>query len=240
MQDPTRIPGVLDAVRRVWEGQPELSLPTLFGLLANRGIGWGATDEDLLRELSAMERTRPGTLPLLDARVTARFLLFTEAPGRRVMVDPWRVVVRRPGVSAQPGVWHYATIRPAFVGSPLVITSAEGIDHRLGVLSNITLLDDMPTPTVPDLTGLKRRGMGDAVHLITFTDGSTAVLSHGLDHFTASRRRLEHESSVWESLPACRPGAPLVVQGPGGGPTREYGVVQDIVLLENSPQGSTG
>ncbi|WP_206436356.1 hypothetical protein [Corynebacterium hylobatis] len=240
MQDPMRIPGVLDAVRRVWEGQPELSLPTLFGVLANRGIGWGATDEDLLRELSAMERAHPGVLPLVDARVTARFLLLTEAPAHRVMVDPWRVVVRRPEVSAQPGVWHYATIRPAFVGSPLVLTSAEGIDHRLGVLSSITLLDDMPEPTVPDLTGLNRRGMGDAVYLITLADGATMVLSHGLDHFTAGRRRLEHEASSWESLRACRPGAGLVVQGPGGGPAREYGVVQDIVLLENSPQDSTG
>lgn len=235
-----RIPGVLDAVRRAWEGQPDLSLPTIFGVLANRGVGWGATDEDLIRELSSMERTHPGTLPLVDARVTARFLLLTESPGHRVMVDPWRVVVRRPGVSAQPGLWNYATIRPAFVGSPLVVTSAEGIDHRLGVLSSITLLDDLPAPTVPDLTGLRRRGMGETVHLITLTDGATVVLSHGLDHFTAGRRRLEHESSSWESLPACRPGAPLVVQGPGGGHPREYGVVQDIVLIEDSPQDSTG
>lgn len=233
------IPGVLDAVRRAWEGQPDLTLPTLFGVLANRGVGWGATDEDLLRELSAMERTHPGTLPLVDARVTARFLLRTESPGHRVMVDPWRVVVRRPEVAAQPGVWHYATIRPAFVGAPLVLTSAEGIDQRLGVLSSITLLDDMPTPTVPDLTGLRRRSLGDAVYLITFTDGATVVLSHGLDHFSAGRRRLEHETSNWESLPVCRPGVPLVVQAPGGGRPREYGVVQGIVLLEDSPQDST-
>jgi hypothetical protein len=234
------MPGVLDAVRRVWEGQPELSLPTLFGVLANRGIGWGATDEDLLRELSVMERAHPGTLPLLDARVTARFLLLTEAPGHRVMVDPWRVVVRRPQVSGQPGVWSYATIRPAFVGSPLVVTSAEGIDHRLGVLSSITLLEEMPEPTVPDLSGLRRRGMGDAVYLITLADGTTVVLSHGLDRFAAGRRSLEHESVSWESLTDCRPGGPLIVQGPGGGRPREYAEVQDIVLLEDSPQDSTG
>ena len=54
MHDPLRIPGVLDAVRRVWEGQPDLTLPTLFAMLANRGVGWGAGDEDLLRELAAM------------------------------------------------------------------------------------------------------------------------------------------------------------------------------------------
>ena len=70
MIDPTRIPGVLDAVRRAWEGQPDLSLPTLFGVLANEGIGWGSTDEDLVTALAAMERTRPGFLPRIDDRVT--------------------------------------------------------------------------------------------------------------------------------------------------------------------------
>lgn len=235
-----RIPGVLDAVRRVWEGQPDLSLPTLFGLLANRGIGWGATDEDLLRELATMEHMHPGTLPLLDARVTARFLLLTEAPAHRVMVDPWRAVVRRPEVSAQPGLWRYATIRPAFVGAPLVLTSAEGIDHRLGVLRSITLLDDSPEPTVADLTGLRRRRVGDAVYLITLGDGGTVLLSHGFDLFAAGRRRLEHEVLRWETLAVCRPGEPLVVQGPGGGRPREFAPVQEIILLEDSAQGSTG
>lgn len=235
MQDPLRIPGVLDAVRRVWEGQPELSLPTLFGILANRGIGWGAGDEDLLRELALLERTHPGELPLLDARVTSRFLLLTEAPEHRVMVDPWRVVVRRPGVSAQPGVWDYATIRPAFVGAPLVITSAEGIDHRLGVLSRISLLDAAPEPTVRDLSGLRRRDLGDAVHLLRLGDGDTVLLSHGLERFRAGRRHLEQESRPWESLPACRPGSPLVVQPPGGGEPVEYAPVRDILLLEDEP-----
>lgn len=229
------MPGVLDAVRRVWEGQPELSLPTLFGILANRGVGWGAGDEDLLRALAEIEHTHPGTLPLLDARVTSRYLLLTQDPGHRVMVDPWRVVVRRPGVSAQPGVWDYATIRPAFVGSPLVVTSAEGIDHRLGVLSRISLLEESPRPAVADLSGVRRRDLGDAVYLLTLTDGDTVVLSHGFDRFTAGRRSLEHESRAWESLPACRPGQPLVVQPPGGGPPGEYAQVRDILLLEDEP-----
>lgn len=230
-----RIPDVLDAVRRAWEGQPELSLPTLFGILANRGIGWGAGDEELVRALSAMERTHPGRLPLVDARVTARFLLLTEAPERRVMVDPWRVVVRRPGVSAQPGVWHYATIRPAFVGSPLVVTSGEGIDHRLGVLRSITLLSDAPEPSVSDLTGTRRRGLGDAVYLITLAGGETIVLSHGFDYFVAGRRSLEHESRSWESLLVCRPGEPLVMQPPGGARPHTYPEVCDILLLEDEP-----
>ena len=39
MPDPTRIPTVLDELRLTWEGQPELSLATLFGVLSNRGVG---------------------------------------------------------------------------------------------------------------------------------------------------------------------------------------------------------
>lgn len=232
MHDPLRIPGVLDAVRRVWEGQPDLSLPTLFAMLANRGVGWGAGDEDLLRELAAMERIHPGELPLVDARVTARFLLHTDGPAHRVMVDPWRVVVRRPGVTAQPGVWRYATLRAASVGGPLVVTSAEGIDHRLGVLTLITLIDDAPTSTVVTLDGRRRRGQGDEVHLITLTDDTTVLLSHGLDVFRVGRRELQHETRAWESLIACTPGRPLVVQPPGGGPVVEYAPVQEILVVE--------
>lgn len=229
------MPGVLDAVRRAWEGQPELSLPTLFGILANRGVGWGASDDDLLRVLATVERTHPGTLPLSGSRVTARYLLLTQGPEHRVMVDPWRVVVRRPGVSAQPGVWDYATIRPAFVGSPLVVTSAEGIDHRLGVLSRISLLDAAPHSAVADLSGVRRRDLGDAVYLVALDDGSTVVLSHGFDRFTAGRRSLEQESLAWDTLTSCRPGQPLVVGPARGGRPREYAQVREILLLEDEP-----
>lgn len=235
MQDPLRIPGVLAAVQRVWEGQPDLSLPTLFGILSNRGIGWGATDEDLVRELGVLARVHPGELPLVDARVTARYLLRTESPEHRVMVDPWRVIVRRPGVTAQPGVWSYATLRPAFVGGPLVVTSQEGIDHRLGVLSGITLLDAAPSATVPSLCGVQRRDQGDAVHLISLADDSTVLLSHGLERFVAGRRSLDREERTWESLVQCRPGVPLVVQPPGGGPPVEYAAVQEILSVEDAP-----
>lgn len=232
MHDPLRIPGVLDAVRRVWEGQPDLTLPTLFAMLANRGVGWGAGDEDLLRELAAMERLHPGELPLVDARVTARFLLHTDGPAHRVMVDPWRVVARRPGVTAQPGVWRYATLRAATVGGPLVVTSAEGIDHRLGVLTRITLIDDAPTSTVATLDGRRRREQGDEVYLLTLTDDTTLLLSHGLDVFRAGRRELQHETRTWESLVTCTPGHPLVVRPPGGGPVVEYAPVREILVVE--------
>ncbi|MDO5512030.1 hypothetical protein [Corynebacterium sp.] len=225
-------PRVLDAVRRVWEGHPDMSLPTLFAMLANRGVGWGATDEDLLRELAAMEKLHPAELPLVDARVTARYLVITEAPAHRVMVDPWRVIVRRPGVTAQPGVWRYATVRPAVIGGPLVVTSADGVDHRLGVLTRMTLLDDIPTSTVDSLSGLRRRTMGDAVYLVILDDDSQVVLSHGFEHFVAGRRALHQDSRAWEQLVACEAGQALVMQPPGGGPEHHLAPVREILTVE--------
>lgn len=235
MLDPLRIPGVLAAVQRAWEGQPDLPLSTLFGILANRGIGWGADDEDLVRELEALARVHPGELPLIDGRVTARYLVHTESPAHRVLVDPWRIIVRRPGVTAQPGVWGYATVRRAFVGGPLVVTSADGIDHRLGVVSGISLLDDAPTSALPILDGVTRRDLGDAVYLLTLDDDSTVLLSHGLERFVAGRRSLDVEERSWESVVTARPGEPLVVQPPGGGPVVEYAAVREILLVEDSP-----
>ncbi|MDO5671168.1 MAG: hypothetical protein Q4G50_14350 [Corynebacterium sp.] len=235
MHDPLRIPGVLDAVRRVWEGQPELSLPTLFAMLANRGVGWGVSDVDLVRELEAMARVHPGELPLLDARVTARHLILTEDPAHRVMVDPWRVIVRRPGVSAQPGVWPYARLRPTFVGSPLVISSAEGIDHRLGVVTRITLLDDAPRATVLSLTGVERRERGDDVHLVTLADDSVVLLSHGFEHFIPARRELTQLTRPWEKLVECAPGRPLRIAPPGGAAPVDLADVGEILVVEGPP-----
>ena len=236
MIDPTRIPGVLEAVRRAWEGQPDLSLPTLFGVLANRGIGWGSTDEDLLAALAAMGRTRPGTLPRIDDRVTARFLLLTESPAHRVTVDPWRVIVRSTGL--QPVAWEYSRLRPAAVGAPLVIADADGIDHRLGVISSITLIDGDPVEYVDDLSGLGRAGLGDRMYLVRLADDALVLVGHRLHVVVAGRRELSTEDATWDALVECRPGAVLRIHRPAGAGIRELGVVESILVVED--QASTG
>ncbi|MDO5670988.1 MAG: hypothetical protein Q4G50_13440 [Corynebacterium sp.] len=218
-----RDPRVLDAVGRVWEGRPELSLPTLFAMLANRGVGWGATDEDLLRELAVMERERPARLSVVDAS----YLIL--AGDHRVTVDPWRVIVRRPGVTAQPGVWDYSSFRPVTVGGPLVLTSRDGIDHRLGEVTAIKLIDAAATES---LDGLQRRDMEDRVYLLVLEDESTVLLSHGLQRFITGRRELAQEQVRWESLQACTPAEPLVVLPPGGGRPLEFAAVSAIYLVE--------
>ncbi|AGF71499.1 hypothetical protein [Corynebacterium halotolerans] len=238
MMDPTRLPGVLDALRRTWEGQPDLPLATLFGMLNNRGIGWGSTDGELIAALAALARIHPGQLPRVDARVTARYLIVTEAPAHRVTVDPWRVVVRRitdAGHATQPGSWDYRTIRPASPGSPLVVADTGGIEHRLGVVTRITLLDESPAAEVTDLSGLRRRDVGDAVHLIRLADGETVLLDHGLERFIPGRRSLERRAGKWEELLTCRLGEELLVSRPGGGAPIRLAPVEDILVVEDAP-----
>lgn len=69
MEDPTRIDPTLAALRKAWEGQPDLSLPTLFALLANRGIGWGVSDAELVTELERQAEVHPPLLPLEGGRI---------------------------------------------------------------------------------------------------------------------------------------------------------------------------
>ena len=78
-----------------------------------------------------------------------------------------------------------------------------------------------------------RRSFRDyGVYLLTLTDGTTLLLSHGLDVFRAGRRELQHETRTWESLVTCTPGHPLVVRPPGGGPVVEYAPVRVILVVE--------
>lgn len=59
MKDPTRIAPLLDLLRDAWEAQPDLALSELWGILENRGIGWGAEDEQVAAELRALLREPP-------------------------------------------------------------------------------------------------------------------------------------------------------------------------------------
>ena len=63
VKDPLRIPRVLDAVRSVWEAQPDLTLPQIYGILETRGIAWNSTDEEVVEVLDALASERPARLP---------------------------------------------------------------------------------------------------------------------------------------------------------------------------------
>lgn len=243
MKDPSRIPPVVAQLQKVWEAQPDLSLPTLLGILGNRGIGWGSSDEDLVAALNTMYAENPGEIrggsrsidP--EREVPGRFLVETESPAYRITVDPFRVSVRRiargPHRPLQPGVWEFQEVRRCRSGEPLVITDAEGIDHRLGVVVRITLLNDSPEPVTKSLNKLRRREVGDKVYFLHFENGDTALLNHGLEIYQASRRSLEQRSVKWEQLITAKPGQALTLKETGSGKTLELGVLERIVPLED-------
>lgn len=141
MHDPTRIPRVLDRLRDTWEGQPDLSLATLFGILANRGAGWGTTDTELEQLLIDESTSHPSHLPLTDhGRCTGDFLVETTSPDHRVtLTAAGDAVVRSMGDrDRQPSVWTYQSVRPTGPGRMLVASDDEGIEHRLGVVTLIS------------------------------------------------------------------------------------------------------
>ena len=184
MDDPTRIDPTLESLRRAWEGQPNLSLPTFFAMLANQGIGWGATDDELVAELERQARVHPPLLPLEGGRIAAgEWLVLADAPTYRITATPNHIIVRRP--DTQPVVWAYESIRSTGPGRPFTIRDTEGFEHRFGVVSSLMRL----SAECPDLNGLKRQDLGDFVFILRFA-AAIGVLDHGLHLFAKENRRV--------------------------------------------------
>ncbi|WP_276652877.1 hypothetical protein [Corynebacterium vitaeruminis] len=135
MQDVTRIPRMLSAVQDVWEGQPDLSLGALIGMLENFGVTWGAEDEEALRICRGIARRHPGRVPLRQGKADGLFRIVIAESRTQVFLDGEKVLVV-PG-EGTPSMWDYRAIRNAQVGYPLVIEDAFGIAHRLGVVERI-------------------------------------------------------------------------------------------------------
>lgn len=243
MKDPARIPRVLDQLQRTWEAQPDLPLATLFGMLEAQGLGWGTDDETLVRTLERLQRRHPGMVsgysqnsaPQAAVSVTGRYVVETEGPAHRVTIDPFRISVRSTGGQERrprPGVWDYERIRTCRAGLPLVITDVAGIDHRLGVVVRITLLDVHPVAEETDLGGLVRQEIGDRVYHLQFGGGDVAVLDHGLEVYSVGRRQVDQRRLRWERLQVARPGAELALVQRGGAVAR-LGMLTKIVALES-------
>ncbi|WP_080793375.1 hypothetical protein [Corynebacterium pacaense] len=241
MKDPTRIPFVIAELQATWEGQPDVSLSTLFGMLANRGIGWGSEDEELVAALREMRGRNPAMIsgysrlaaPTPVQAVTARYVIDTISPQHRITIDPFRVCVRGvdgSGEPLQPGVWPYSRVRRAAVGSPLLLIDSEGIDHRLGVVTAITMVDEHPTESIDSLEPMRRPEIGDRVFHISFSDGACALLDHGLTRFTVDRRRIDRRIRPWDRLIRLSVGTTLLMETAGR--RWELGEVTRIISLE--------
>lgn len=238
MFDPTRIDRTLVALRAAWEGQPDLPLGTLFGMLAAEGYGWGVSDEDLTNRLEAMSRVHPPLLPLSDASLITHGLWLTVTDTHRVTLSPGdssnapHAVVRpmsKEGVKGQPVAWPVSGLRPVGPGRPLVIADTEGFEHRFGIVQSVTRLKEDRR----SLNGLKRRSVGDRVWFIR-TDAATIILDHGFHVIERKNRELARADFSWDRIEKCEPGSPLSIHL-SRGTQHSFSVVEHILLVENSP-----
>lgn len=227
MKDPTRIPDVVDALRRTWEGQPDLSLAALWGVLANRGVGWGTTDDELLAVLAEVESEHPS---LIDASTDASYTISTASPAHAVTVGGDMVVVRSAtDPSRMPGVWQFSSLRRTGPGLPLVITDAEGIDHRLGVVQLITAVD---AQHAPDLNGLERHDVGSARWLAVLEDGRRCVIGQSVRTWAQSRRDVAATDGPWDKIVRCAEGEEFRYLPGAGLAEVAVGVVERLLVLE--------
>ncbi|WP_420099372.1 hypothetical protein [Corynebacterium sp.] len=247
MKDPLRIPHVLDALTRAWESQPDLTLPQLYGVLESRGIGWNSTDGEVMDVLSALTAERPS---LLTADAPGRYLVETEQPSYRVTVDPWWAAVRpaRRGPASgsgsasgsdtpQPTVWRHGGIRRCAVSQPLTVLSAEGIVHRFGLVSRITVLAATvdSIADAPDLSGLHRAELDGHAYLLRLAGddhaGTTVLVDHALWVFDVTRREVRRDKVSWSRLVSASVGSELVIDRSDGG-TMRLPVVEQVTVLE--------
>ncbi|MEX3504194.1 hypothetical protein [Corynebacterium sp. LK2510] len=222
--DPTRIPRVIAALERAWEGQPDLPLTTLMGILANRGISWGASDDELVDALAQLEAEHPATVeptPPHDLTIT------TTDPARAVTLSGGYAIVRDPqNPSAMPSVWRYESLRRTGPGRPLVIRDTESIEHRIGVVRLVSrLCMDRP------LDGLHHGDVGGGAWLVAFEGGARAVVGRSITVWTPGRRDVDKRSLRWEQIASCGVGEQLRVVPAGGGEPSEIGLVERVVYL---------
>lgn len=242
MKDPQRIPGMVDALTRLWEARPDLTLPRLLGLLETHGADWNATDDETLAVLDRLCAETPAGIGGGGGTVTGRYLVTTENSAGEtdtlVTVGADRVAVRRIPASRadavrdlpQPVVWDHSGIRTCRVAHPLVITDTEDIAHRMGLVSSIRVVAAPGQDAeVTSLDGLRRRTL-DTVHLLELED-ATVLVDRSLWVFTTGRRDLHRERLRWARLLDCTVGAPVRV-ALDGGEVRELPELHRITRLE--------
>lgn len=230
VHDPTRIPRVLDRLREAWEGQPDLPLATLFGILANQGAGWGTTDEELEDLLIREAQEHPAELPRTDEGCVAMDVLMeTTSPEHRVTLTAAGDVVVRSGTERerQPSVWGYSSVRPTGPGRMLVVADSVGVEHRLGVVTLISRVEGSAL-----LEGLERSEIGNAVWLAVMEGGARAVVTQRIHLWQVEGRSVLKTAQAWERIVSAEPGEDFRYAPAGGGQPVSLGRVEQILRLE--------
>ena len=225
MHDPTRIPRLTEALQRAWEGQPDLTLAQLIGILNNNGLGWGTTDEEAVQLLTAVEREHPS---LIDA-TSGPHTITTVNPPHLVTITNGYVVVRH-GADPErmPAVWRMGGMRKTGPGLPLVVSDTEGAEHRLGIVSLATRLEGAPEASI----STTRQDVGNGRWLVLFDDGTRAVVGQRIRTWKMERRTVVSERIAWSEILRCEPGAEMEIAPAGGGKPRSLGLVKLVLELE--------
>ncbi|PLV99908.1 hypothetical protein BRL53_04005 [Corynebacterium ulcerans] len=170
MIDRSRMDRMLDAVREVWEGQPDLDFAALMGMLSTHGLTWGISDDDAQDICMTIATTYPGKL----SKVTGQYSVLL-ANNTTAVLTPERIALLRGW--QQPIWWCYTSLVQAQVGSPLIVADREGIEHRLDAIRRIEktmLVDDTDT------------------RVIELADASVVLQrGHQARHFVRRRREVE-------------------------------------------------
>ena len=225
MHDPTRIPSIVRALERTWEGQPDLSLAQLIGVLQNRGLGWGTTDDEAVALLAAIEREHPS---LIDATSGPHTITTINPPHHVTITDGYVVVRSGADPERMPAVWRMAGMRKAGPGLPLVIRDGEGAEHRLGVVSLVTRMEGAPEASIR----MARSDVGNRRWLVQFDDDARAVVGQRIRIWRGERRAVVSERVAWSEILRCEPGAEMEIAPAGGGKPLTLGRVKLVLELE--------
>lgn len=140
VNDPTRIPRVLEAVRNAWEGQPDLTFGAIVGIFENHGLSWASTDgeaENIALNIAAQHPPRLTRHMLEDASFTVRVAPNSTVKGMQYTISRDHVVVDR-GPSAVLAAWRHTGIVQSTVGGPLKIRDVNGNVQRCGIIELIS------------------------------------------------------------------------------------------------------
>lgn len=117
----------------------------------------------------------------------------------------------------QPVMWEYEAVLRCRPGEPLRLRSAQGSEHRLGLVRRITVLDLPAQPEgMRSLGGLQHSQLGDREYMLSFESGATALVGRHLWLTHIARREVTHEFLRWRVLSRAEVGSPLAYRAPRG------------------------
>lgn len=117
----------------------------------------------------------------------------------------------------QPVMWEYEAVLRCRPGEPLRLRSAQGSEHRLGLVRRITVLDQPAQPEgVRSLGGLQHSQLSNREYLLSFDSGATMLVDRQLWLTHIARREVAHEFLRWRVLSRAEVGSPLAYRAPRG------------------------